>query len=136
MYFDGGVRDVVLPQNTTGPWHLTRPEMAGQPTIPCQACHAIHSNGAPETRAERISVAGTPVQDSLALFDRREQQHFRAALLAVPAVYDRERPLKVSPIRGRVFAINATRPGSQRPAPWRRRTAGERRPAPAMTARP
>jgi hypothetical protein len=98
MYFDGAVRDLVQPQNTTGPWRLMRAGLAGQPTIPCQACHAIHSTGAPETRpAERISVAGAAVQDSLALYDRREQMHFRAVSLAIPAVYDGARSFKVSP---------------------------------------
>ncbi|HEY1985569.1 MAG TPA: hypothetical protein VGG85_09170 [Terracidiphilus sp.] len=98
MYFDGAVRDIVQPQNTTGPWRLTRPELAGQPTIPCQACHWIHSDGAPEAKVtERPSVAGPPVRDSVALFDHREQMHFAAARLAIPGLYDGARALKVSP---------------------------------------
>jgi hypothetical protein len=98
MYFDGGVRDVVQPQDTKGPWHLTRPEVANQATIPCQACHWIHREGSPQTKpAERISVAGQAVQESVALFDRREQMHFAAAGLAIPALYDGAKALKVSP---------------------------------------
>jgi hypothetical protein len=98
MYFEGAVRDIVQPQSTKGPWHLTRPELAGKPTIPCQACHWIHSEGSPETKpAERASVAGPVVHDSVALFDRREQMHFAAARLAIPVVYDGARALKVSP---------------------------------------
>jgi hypothetical protein len=98
MYFDGSVREVVQPQDTRGPWHLTRPELAGQPTIPCQACHWVHRAGATAAKpAERISVAGPAVRDSLALYDRREQMHFAAASLAIPALYDGPRLLKVSP---------------------------------------
>jgi hypothetical protein len=97
MYFDGAVRDVVQPQNTTGPWHLTRPELASQPTIPCQSCHWIHREGAPLTKpANRISVTGPAVRDSLAFYDRREEMHFRAASLAVPELYDGPRKLKIS----------------------------------------
>jgi hypothetical protein len=98
MYFDGAVRDVVQPQNTTGPWHLTRPEMADQATIPCQACHWIHREGSPETKpAKRISVAGAAVHETVGLYDRREQMHFGAAMLTIPALYDGARRLKVSP---------------------------------------
>jgi hypothetical protein len=98
MYFDGSIRDVVQPQDTRGPWHLIRPELAADATIPCQACHWVHRAGAPASKpAERISVSGPAVRDSLALYDRREQMHFAAAGLAIPALYDGLRPLKVSP---------------------------------------
>ena len=98
MYFDGSIRDVVQPQDTRGPWHLTRPELASDATIPCQACHWVHRAGVPAAKpAERISVAGPAVRDSLALYDRREQMHFAAASLVIPALYDGPRPLKVSP---------------------------------------
>ncbi len=97
MYFDGAVRDIVQPQNTAGPWHLTRPELADQPTIPCQSCHWIHREGNPLSKpSERISVAGTAVRDSLAFYDRREELHFRAATLAIPELYDGLRKLKIS----------------------------------------
>lgn len=98
MYFEGAVRDVVQPQDLRGPWHLTRPELAGRATIPCQACHWIHREGSPETKpAERISVAGAVVHESVGLFDRREQMHFAAAALTIPALYHGARVLKVSP---------------------------------------
>jgi hypothetical protein len=98
MYFDGAVRDIVQPQNTKGPWHLTRPELADKPTIPCQSCHWIHNEGSPQSKpTERLSVAGPVVRDSVALFDRREQMHFAAAKLSIPVLYDGARPLKVSP---------------------------------------
>jgi cytochrome c553 len=74
MHFNGSVRDLVQPQNAQGPWHLIRKGFADQPAIPCQACHQVHRQGEPETKPpKRISVAGAPVHDSLAFFDRREQ---------------------------------------------------------------
>jgi hypothetical protein len=113
MYFDGGVRDIVQPQNTAGPWHLTRPELAGEPTIPCQSCHWIHREGAPQSKpADRISVAGPAVRDSLAFYDRREELHYRAASLPIPELYDGPRKLKISadPREGVCYQCHAPRP--------------------------
>ena len=98
MYFDGSVGDLVQPVDTKGPWRLKRPQLANESTIPCQSCHWVHRPGAPsEKPAERISLAGLPVRESLALYDRREQAHFAAAFLPIPALYDGPNKLKVSP---------------------------------------
>ena len=87
----------VQPLNATGPWKLVRPELAGEPTIPCQTCHEVHREGAPESRPEkRISVAGQPVHGTLAYFDRREGLHLTAATLTIPEMHDGARPIKVS----------------------------------------
>jgi hypothetical protein len=97
MYFDGAVRDIVQPQNTTGPWHLTQPELADEPTIPCQSCHWIHREGEPQTKpADRMSVTGPAVRDSLAFYDRREEMHFRATSLPIPELFDGPHKLKIS----------------------------------------
>ena len=45
MHFNGAVRDLVQPQNTIGPWHITRANFADQPTMPCMACHQMHREG-------------------------------------------------------------------------------------------
>jgi hypothetical protein len=97
MHFDGAIRDLVQPQNTQGPWKLIRSGLGDQPAIPCQACHQVHREGEPETRPQaRISVAGTPVRDSLAFFDRREGMHFAAAALAIPVLHDGARLVNLS----------------------------------------
>lgn len=98
MYFEGAIRDLVQPVDTKGPWHLQHPELAGEATMPCQSCHWVHREGATSTKpAERISVAGRPVNDSIGLYDRREEMHFAAASLTVPALYDGQKKLKASP---------------------------------------
>ncbi len=105
--------DTAQPQNTTGPWHLTRPELANEPTIPCQSCHWIHREGQPQTRPDsRISVAGPAVRDSLAFYDRREELHFRAASLPIPELYDGPHKLKISadPRQGVCYQCHAPRP--------------------------
>jgi hypothetical protein len=98
MYFDGAIGDMVQPVSVRGPWHLTHPELASEAAIPCQSCHWVHRQGqTSEKPPERISVAGLAVNDSLALYDRREQMHFAAASLAIPVLHDGGNKLKVSP---------------------------------------
>jgi hypothetical protein len=98
MHFNGAVRDLVQPQSTTGPWHIVRSGFAGEPTMPCQACHQIHREAEPQSRPEkRFSVAGEAVRDSLAIFDRREGMHFAAAKLALPVLWDGARAVTISP---------------------------------------
>jgi len=100
MHYSGPVRELVQPQNITGPWHLVRAGFADQPTMPCQSCHWVHREGQPETKpATRISVASPAMDDSLAFFDRREQMHFSAASLALPQLYEGARPVHASPDR-------------------------------------
>ena len=98
MHFNGPVRDLVQPMNTTGPWHLTRTALANQPTMPCTTCHQMHREGPIETKpAERISASAAPIPVSLAFYDRREQLHFAAAQLPLPQLFDGLRIVKISP---------------------------------------
>lgn len=97
MHFDGAVRDLVQPQNTRGPWRITRAGFADQSSMPCQTCHWVHREGAPESRpSTRISVAGSAVHDSLALYDRRESMHVAATGLPIPAMHDGARAVTMS----------------------------------------
>lgn len=97
MHFDGSVRDLVQPQNTQGPWHLTRADLADQPAMPCEACHWAHREGALEAKPDaRISVAGAAVNDSLAFYDRREGMHFAATALSIPQLNDGARAVKMN----------------------------------------
>jgi Cytochrome c3 len=97
MHFSGSLRELVQPQNTSGPWDLENPKLINQPTIPCMACHQLHREGTPQSRpTSRISVATHSMQ-SLAFFDRREQMHFAAAQLALPQLSDGPRTVKASP---------------------------------------
>jgi len=98
MHFDGAVRGLVQPMNTSGPWRLVSASMANQPTMPCMACHEMHREGPTQTKpAQRISVAMPPVRDSLGFFDRREQMHFSVRLLTIPQLQDGPRAVKISP---------------------------------------
>ena len=105
MHFEGGIRDLVAPLDAKGPWRLLRPELAGQPAIPCLSCHQIHRQG--ELLPRAAHQTGNPVaapaakqelaRPSISLFDRREQQHFSVDLLPLPSMRDGVRAVKISP---------------------------------------
>ncbi len=98
MHFDGAIRDLVQPMNTSGPWHLAHASLADEPTMPCVTCHQVHREGPIETRPTgHISAAAAPIPVSLAFYDRREQLHFTAAQLPLPQLYDGARAVKISP---------------------------------------
>ena len=98
MHFGGGIRDLVQPLNATGPWQLARASMADEPTMPCMACHEMHRQGPTQSKpAQRISAAAAPMPVTLAFYDRREQLHFGAGQLGMPALFDGSRSVKVSP---------------------------------------
>jgi hypothetical protein len=97
MYFEGGIRDMVQPQNGIGPWKLVDSELADKPAIPCMACHQVHHEADGATKAAaRISVEGPGRDESLAFYDRRERMHIAAAALPLPVLFDEARRVKVS----------------------------------------
>ena len=94
MHFEGGIRDLVSPVDAAGAAHLLRPELAGQPAIPCLTCHQMHRHG---ERLNPSAAKQEKTRPSLALFDRREQQHFALDLLPLPAMREGTRRVKTSP---------------------------------------
>ncbi len=100
MYFERSIRSLVQPLDLRGPWRLAtaavRPDEAA---IPCLACHAAHRPGTPRAlrAVEAAANPSDPVPAPLAYYDRREQVHFPAEALPLPAMRDGARPVRVSP---------------------------------------
>lgn len=101
MHFEGGIRDLVSPVNTHGPWRLKSPELATRAAIPCLACHEMHRQGKPLNRPAVWSPTAGPKQElfrpSLSLYDRREQSYISTRILPLPQMRDGGRPVKMSP---------------------------------------
>lgn len=101
MHFEGGIRDLVAPIDTLGPWKLTVSELANRPAIPCLACHQMHREGQPLVKPPAQGPIPGPSQEiyrpSLALFDRRELAHVPAGRLALPPIREGRRLVKISP---------------------------------------
>ncbi|HEY1469421.1 MAG TPA: multiheme c-type cytochrome [Candidatus Acidoferrum sp.] len=101
MHFEGGIRDLVGPLNTAGPWRLSAPELANQPVVPCLSCHQLHQVGAPHSIARIGSPTPGPKQEtnrpSVGLFDRRELAHVPVSELPLPKLFEGMRTVKMSP---------------------------------------
>jgi hypothetical protein len=101
MHFEGGIRDLVTPINTTGPWRLSKPELAGRPVILCLTCHQMHREGPTLSRAAVKAVNASAREEinrpSLALFDRRELDHVPVESLSLPQMRQAARAVKISP---------------------------------------
>jgi len=114
MHFEGGIRDLVTPVDTTGPWKLRNPNLADRPVIPCLACHQMHRQGLPLARPAAKPVNPGPSQEiarpSLALFDRRELDYIPIARLPLPAMRDGERAVKISPDRRQALCYQCHAP--------------------------
>ena len=101
MHFQGSIRDLVAPLNTSGPWRLLDPTLADQPAIPCLSCHQMHRHGEPlsrpQTKADDASAREEISRPSLALFDRREQDYVSLDRLPLPQMHDGARLIRISP---------------------------------------
>jgi len=100
MYYQGGIADLVQPVNRTGPWRLTQPELAAEPSMPCATCHQAHRQGEPLGKSTVENHGTGPAQEvvrpSLAFFDRRTQQYVPLADLSIPAMVEGARAVKMS----------------------------------------
>lgn len=102
MHFQGGIRNLVTPLATSGPWQLKLAALNAQPVIPCLTCHEIHHVGAPMEKATPQHPTSSSAQEinrpSVSLFDRRELQHVSLADLPLPAkMFDGAREVHISP---------------------------------------
>lgn len=98
-HFDGGIRDLVTPVDTHGPWKLRDPALADRPVIVCLNCHVVHHHGNPLARPAPKPVTSATQElnpRSVALFDRREMMSVALADLPLPAMLDGGRPVKIS----------------------------------------
>ena len=96
MFFDGNIEDLLTPISTTGPWSLKDAAKAGQPAIPCLACHQIHTP-APGFQPPHLYV-------------RHEQASFSANLLPIAPVSRAITPSESRRTRASGSARSATPP--------------------------
>jgi hypothetical protein len=120
MQYEGGIRDLVTPIDTKGPWKMTDARWTNLAAIPCLACHQMHRHGEPmHQQPERMarSSAREPIyRPSLALFDRREMGHVADANLALPQILDGARPVRMSPDQRQGLCYQCHAPLSTRQA--------------------
>ncbi len=117
MHYEGGIRDLVTPLSTAGPWQLKRAELKAAPVIPCLTCHQIHRQGVPMEKAAPEHPASSGQQEinrpSVSLFDRRELEHVSVAELPLPVkMLDGTREVKISPDQRQALCYQCHAPTS------------------------
>ena len=116
-HFDGGIRDLVTPINTEGPWHLRDPKMGNRPVIVCLNCHVMHHHGNLLKRPAEKPTASTNeelTRPSVALFDRRELLSVPLADLPLPMMKEGDREVKISPDRRQALCYQCHAPDATR----------------------
>ena len=115
MHFPGGIKEVVQPISTEGPWRLVDPKLTATAAIPCLACHSIHRAGEPMRKSDsRLGPKQEVVRPSVALMDRRSQMHLSVQTLPIPVVMDGSRPVKMSPDRRQALCYQCHAPEASR----------------------
>ncbi len=101
MFYNGTIDDLVEPIDMKGPWKFKVAEKANHSTIPCMACHQIHSEGSPEQNPDYSNPAEIKVKRDFAtpmvgFYNRSDAYFFRADFLPKGKITDKERLLKFS----------------------------------------
>jgi len=82
MFHEGSIENLITPLDKDGPWTLVDPAISQQATIPCLACHQVHSD------ESSISAAQ--------FFDEREGLHFQADRLPKPDIFHNGNKVRTS----------------------------------------
>jgi len=114
MHYEASIRDLVEPLDRQGPWRIREARLAGQPTMPCLSCHAIHRHGPLLKKAGVDGRVPGPKQEitrpSLAFFDRRTEQHILVADLPLPVMREGTRLVRMSPDRRQALCYQCHAP--------------------------
>ncbi len=91
MFYENTIDELVEPISTEGPWKLKEISKAIQPTIPCMACHHIHSAGEPlmtpdYSEPKNIFYGRNISNKSLGFYSRHEKMHFSPVSLPDPII--------------------------------------------------
>ena len=119
-HFGGGIRDLVTPISTTGPWRLKNPSLANLPAIPCMACHQMHRQGQPHGAARRAghgrrTAAGDHPSFDRALRPPADDSLSRTKILPLPEMRDsdRDREDQPDPRQGLCYQCHAAEAACQ-----------------------
>ena len=91
MFHEKTILELVEPVSIEGPWNLKDEKMASLPTMPCMACHQIHTPGEPAQRPDysipkNISYGRFREKNSIAFYVRNEKTHFSLENLPTPVI--------------------------------------------------
>lgn len=93
MFYDGTIYDLMQPVDNKGPWKFEDAEQADRPTVPCLACHEIHSENDVRGHAHAYenpkNIFYERDQRSIpyGLYLRADSMFMRADQFVEPAIY-------------------------------------------------
>jgi hypothetical protein len=107
MFYDGTINDLIEPISTQGPWHLKEKGKESQPTVPCMACHQIHTDN------ELLQVSlndSLPRNPAIALYVRADKIYLRADKLVKPLIYHQGKEVITSNDYAQRLCVNCHSP--------------------------
>jgi nitrate/TMAO reductase-like tetraheme cytochrome c subunit len=99
MFYEGTIKELVEPISVQGPWSLIDDSKSDQATIPCMACHKIHSEGQPVTEPDystpdNIFYNRLMENKTVGFYSRHEKIHFALEYLPTPVMLNEEDTVK------------------------------------------
>ena len=110
MFFDDNIEALMEPLDTTGPWRFKDPEMAEKPTVPCLACHQMH------TENGTLAEDGDLRNPAFALYSRADKMYLRADKLVKPEILHNGKPIDVSDDYAQRLCVHCHSPNFQHEA--------------------
>ena len=100
MFYEGTISDLMEPINNKGPWKLINSEQSELPTIPCLACHQIHSENEIRKAAENFKTPKNIFYERedrnipFGIYLRADQMFLRADYLREPNIYKKGKEIE------------------------------------------
>jgi len=100
MFYEKTIKELVEPIAVKGPWRLKNQSKTHQPTIPCMACHKIHSPGSPVQSPDyiipnNIFYGRNLKNNSVGFYSRHEKIHFMLSQLPTPIMLNGNDTVKI-----------------------------------------
>lgn len=101
MFADVSIDELVEPLNIKGPWRLKDISVATHPTIPCMACHQVHTEGVPQPSPDYSNPRNAFYQrrfseSKAGFYNRPDKIYYLAEYLPKLLLWEGERQVKVS----------------------------------------
>ncbi len=117
MFYDGNINKLMeLNGNDCTKWKIKDPKQRNIPTIPCMACHEIHTERAKLPDFKNYKESKTPQRDvpKTSLYSRADKMHFRTDKLTVLKQYLNGCEVSVSKDPNNTLCMNCHSPDWKR----------------------
>jgi hypothetical protein len=112
MFYEGTINDLVEPLSEKGTWHLKDLEKIDDPTIPCLACHQVHTQNNLLSHNVMDSLGYLGRNPFVSLYIRADKMHLRADKLVKPRMYHDGEELITSEDYSQRLCLNCHSPNS------------------------